>query len=176
MLCEAGLRIGHERMREDGCVSAFFAVDDYYYPAKHRERRGDFAFENVWHLVRSPLRVIGSLAGRMSRGFWHWQQVHTRIRGDLPPVERAMRFWLAWTAKCDAIAQHRILFEDLPSRFSWLLTELGVARSSTPSVPHVGQSAHADLDWQSLASVDKRLARMVSARARIYGYANAEGF
>jgi hypothetical protein len=74
---KAGIDCPHEHCGEQGTVSWYFYRDSDWHPyhVSHRpvgrvihvgERRGDFNFDNVVHLVRHPLKVIGSMSRVMS--------------------------------------------------------------------------------------------------------------
>src|SRR3990172_8675058 len=99
-----GLRVGHERMGLDACVSSYFVVDDFWYQGPHGrsgERRSGYRWGEVWHLVRDPLRTIPSIASMRHRSWWHWQSKHTGVDlCDEPQRVTAARFWVAWTERC----------------------------------------------------------------------------
>ena len=71
LLTQLGLDVGHQRNGKDGCSGAEFAKDYDWYPwfpvygggdcANVGERRSDYAYKHVLHIVRHPLWCIPSL-------------------------------------------------------------------------------------------------------------------
>lgn len=119
LLARAGLDIGHERVKVNGAVCSFLAVDDDDYGPNvmlrlEGQRRRDFDFDHVWHVVRHPLRVIESLETAMRREWWTWQSKHTGILPDTPYM--GARFWLVWNERIEADPEVGMRFrvEDVP--------------------------------------------------------------
>lgn len=149
------------------------AVDDYYYwiSGHQSHRRAHLEPDLVFHQVRHPLAAIGSLATMNKGGFWHWQEKHTGISGDMDRVVRAARFWLEWNRICEAQRPdftYRI--EDLP----WveLCARLGLRHQPLPGISRgLGKSSKAEpLSWDELAKRTGPIGERVMERARDYGY------
>jgi len=74
MLRKAGFDLPHERCGKLGTVSWYFFTDSDWHPYPKEssgivhlgERRSDFEFNRVVHLVRNPLKVIGSMWNGMT--------------------------------------------------------------------------------------------------------------
>lgn len=136
-------------------MSSYLVVDDDCYHGKHGkrgERRSQLEPDQIWHLVRHPLDVIGSLAHAMHVGWWRWQERHTGIAWDMQPaIERAGRFWLAWNRLIEPQTQHRVQVE----RVSSVSVEIG----DTPGAQRV-----------PLAALDVVTAAFIRKKAEWYGY------
>lgn len=192
VLRNAGVDVGHEHMKREGTVSMFFAVEDVWYPGKHwnddggvedeqRQRRSDYVFGEVWHIVRDPRRVIPSLCTHSFQRFiWPWQERHTGISAGLYPVEvRAMRFWVAWNELIEKNESVDLFFrvEDIDARWSEMRERLGI--TDCPEVPPVerdygtvekGPRKTVPLSFEDMASIDAKAAARVQEMAARYGY------
>ncbi|MGW8181920.1 MAG: hypothetical protein ACWGQW_24600, partial [bacterium] len=94
----AGFPIGHERSGPRGISSSFFAVNYWYYPGVHRAPLKRYRFSQVWHQTRDPLKTISSMADEMPSSWWHWQEKHSNVPGDLEPIGlRCALFWMKWS-------------------------------------------------------------------------------
>lgn len=166
-LQQTGIRVQHERLGVDGTVSALYCVEDFYYNREVRPppRLSSVQFGQMWHLVRDPMDCIPSLAKNLLPRFWHWQEKHTGIPGDLEPVIlRCALFWEAWNRICETLPDvQRVRIEHLAE--------------DQPSVAHaqciemqtlVGASKHPRLDFEQIPDLAVREA--VQKRAMTYGY------
>jgi hypothetical protein len=109
-----GLDIPHERVGRDGTVSWMFAVDAPGIMGHKGQRRGDYEWKQVVHLVRHPVKCIASLT-TIKPSSWVW------IAKQCWPVaacddkwERALTFWVKWNQACESLTDCRVRVEDLP--------------------------------------------------------------
>ncbi len=187
VLQTSGVKIGHEMFKPDGTVGMFFAVEDVWYPGKHwvtddeqKQRRSDFEFEQVWHFVRDPRKVIASLSSPFfARAIWAWQERHTGISCGLYPKKlRAMQFWVAWNEliernKPDFFFRIEDIDKAWPEICVWLDIE-GV--QTVPAVPRdygtigTGQQAVVPMSWDEMKSIDNETYECVREMATRYGY------
>lgn len=175
-LHKSGVRADHERVGRGGSVSSYFAVDDYWYQGPHgQDRRRNYTFTHVWHLVRDPLKTINSLAAGMPVAWWHWQEKHSGVSADEPRLRGAMRFWLRWNQICEPQTDFRVRFEESDSRWGELCERLGVAPVTLPEI-HAHQRAVplAPLSWDALKSEDAPLTDAIREMAVRYGYKEHE--
>lgn len=173
-----GLNVQHERVGAGGTVSSYFVVDDYWYQGAHsrnrHERRSEFKFDHVWHQVRHPLNVIGSMFGHnvLLRNWWHWQEKHTGISFDSPPLVRAARFWIDWNEKIGAQNPDiRYRIEDIEFVWPELMERLGMQGTDLPPVDKKTNSRpHEPVTWRDLQIEDRDLSDRVKRIAEKYGY------
>ena len=174
VLRRAGLDIGHEVVRDDGTVSSLFVADDYYYPGQDPGgRRSEFAFDHVFHQTRHPLAAIASIAAFMPITWWHWQEKHTGVSYDLPPLSRAARAWLGFNRLAeDADPELRFRVEALPEVWPEVASRLSLGETPCPEVStnlHALQRPKVKVTWEALG-VDEEPVRLAAHR---YGYGEA---
>ena len=175
VLRAAGVQVGHERVGREGSVSSYFVADDYWYGGKEHMggRLRDFAFDHVWHQVRHPLAAISSIANLCPVSWWHWQEKHTGVSYDLPPIERGTAAWLAFNELAER-QKPELSFTIEHMEHSWpiLATRLGIEGTPLPDVPYADtRSTHPKLKvtWEALGSYESRVRDL----ARHYGYGEA---
>lgn len=168
-----GLRVVHEGLGSDGSVSCFYAVDDYWYQGMHWVRLSNLIPEHRWHQTRHPLKVINSIGHLMPGGFWHWQEKHTGVPGDIEPsILRAALFWLRWNEIIEAQNYDlRYQIEQLPERWDELAGRLGIQKE----MPEIGPKGafggeREPTTWEMLEDADSRVAKAVRQKAKEYGY------
>jgi len=166
-----GVLARHERIGVDGIVSCLFCVEDFHYIVKiPHPRLSECSFENIYHLVRDPRDVIPSIVMNIRDDFWHWQEKHTGIPGDLmPATERSSMFWNTWNQIIeDRFPQaKRIRLEDIHSEWKGILNSLGVEYQDPIDV-HPSQTEHERLSYDQIENVSLRSS--VMKRAYRYGY------
>lgn len=153
-----GMRVKHESMGQDGTVDSTFTVPRTTADPDSWSKAGlyQYRFDKVIHLVRSPLRVIESVARELPPWWWRWQEIHTGIAvaGDHPTFDEAARWWLWWTAQADRLAGSRLrvdaLFRD------GLATNVGRSPRKLPEL------------WRDVLAPDTEKALLV--RMQQYGY------
>lgn len=153
-------------------MSSYFAVDDYWYQGSHGiDRRGRYEFQEVWHLLRHPLKTIRSVSDNMPIAWWHWQEKHTRVSRDGNSVRQAARFWLDWTLRCAEQSSAAFRLEDLEEKWPAICERLGIEAKALGDV-HAHQRAHPlePLTWDALRLVDAALCEEVQKLAGRYGY------
>jgi hypothetical protein len=87
----------------------------------------------VAHVVRHPVATVRSLVGTrlfepsegVSEAYRQFALRHCPQVGDLPPLEAAVEWWVAWNERCAAVAAVKLRVEDL--RTPWAVAELGAA-------------------------------------------------
>ncbi len=194
VLRNCGVQVGHEGFKPDGLVTMFYAVEDCWYPGKHWStdeehpvedesltQRSLFEFEQVWHLVRDPRKVIPSLASNVfSPSVWCWQERHTGIAcGEFPKKLRAMKFWVAWNKLIEQneSIDLRLRVENFDTRWADICCSLDIAAGT--AIPNVnrnygtaleGQQAVQPMSWDEMKSLDADVAAEVKAMAHRYGY------
>jgi hypothetical protein len=194
VLRNSGFQVAHESFRRDGTVGMFFAVEDYWYPGQHwtvdddnpvedesRQHRSDYEFEQVWHYVRDPRRVIPSMARYLAGTVWCWQERHTEISCGLYPKKlRAMKFWVTWNSLIEQNERVDLRFrmEDIDDYWKGMKGRLGIpADKVIPDAyprdygsngqPHERPQP---MTWDEMKSLDEPTYRAVREMAQRYGY------
>jgi hypothetical protein len=108
LLRRLGLDVRHERLGRDGIASWTMAVDAERRP--YGPPSSMCSFEQVFHQVRHPLAVIGSVT-TFGPESWAFVCEHTPCHPDQPVLLRAATYWLHWTAEADRIATWRYRVE-----------------------------------------------------------------
>lgn len=109
LLQACGVKIGHERIGEDGAVGWMYTSKELFRGSRSRK---DFKGATVLHQVREPLSVIGSTT------WMHAPQKAFMVRnvGHLPngPMLRlAAAYWLKWNRLAQAEAEWTYRVEDI---------------------------------------------------------------
>jgi len=190
ILRNCGIKVGHEGIKRDGTVGMFFAVEDCWYPGHHwyndtndesQQHRSHFEFEQVWHFVRDPRKVIPSLANRHFPGtVWCWQERHTGISSGLFPKElRAMLFWVAWNEMIEKNEKIDLFFriEEIDSVWPRICELLSLPEGS--EIPPINRDYGSQVDgptkpvpmsWEDMEKIDYASAARVREMAERYGY------
>lgn len=119
---QAGRRVGHEEMGPDGIVSWLHVGEGTLYEGRCIEMP---QYDDLWHLVRSPLNVISSqtTALRVSLEFIR-NNLNILEYDELPEISDNMtgpekvrfaaRTWVAWNQKIEDMGpSFRLRVEDL---------------------------------------------------------------
>jgi hypothetical protein len=169
--------IGHERGGSCGISSSFFAVFDWHYPGAHRAPLERYRFDQVWHQTRYPLNAISSMADKMPDSWWHWQEKHSGVSGDLEPVGlRCALFWIRWNRLVEenhlVAWQYRI--EDARRLWPEMCKRLGLPECDyTPDDDHGHNKKKDDrhqFSWDEMKSIDVDMYDDLRQLAEKYGY------
>lgn len=147
-----GLLIGHEQVDTHGTSSWMIIEDDpaLYSQGHHGERRGDYDWALIVHLVREPLACIGSMTTMHPEFFSTVEAVCGNLVWETE-IERAAHAWLLWNARIEKEAHLRVRVEDIHDR--------GFGK-------RVNTRVHKELEWGELERHEEAV-RMMGLR---YGY------
>ena len=132
-------------------------------------------FERVVHLVRDPLKTIGSVHAKWQRFGRVWRHVTETVPGiqstDVT-LATAARYWLVWNERLHDIATSRVRFEDLLADRAVLGEAIGrpLRRGLDESVLVQSSGVASYPTWDELAGLDSGLTTEIAALARLYGY------
>lgn len=189
-LRQAGVKVGHEHVTRDGLVDGFFAVEDVWYPGKHwnddlgyedesLQRRSHYTFDQVWHFVRDPRKVIPSLASvQFATLIWPWLERHTGISCGLYPKElRAMLMWVRWNELIEENEQIDLFFriEDVHEHWAEMGRRLGfkpepITLTTEFGTFEKGPRRTQPLSFDDMRQIDADAAEAVIKMAERYGY------
>jgi len=185
----AGKDVGHEYVREDGTVSCYFFLDTPWYPfspsthpkgliAHVGERLSDYQFQHRAHLVRDPLKTIGSIWSTIGVEHQEWLEEFDIIPAGLKPkVLKSMHIWYEVNRACERYTKNRFRLEDLvKGKSEWRrlcdMTKLGNVK--LPQIPPANRSRGIfkarHVTWQDLEKQDPRLTAKIRKMADRYGY------
>jgi hypothetical protein len=186
------LDVMHECLGADGTVSWFFAVDHPWYPQHPNNtprgrtahtgegRRRDYRFDHVVHLVREPLKTLGSMQSIMQRSEQTWLTEAGFIPEDLegPKILRMMHVWYNINRSVEKEADLRIRLENLQPRndVGWgnLMRELKFGSTPLPRIPVKNASRGIfkakKVTWKQMSELDEKLTRSIQSMAVRYGY------
>lgn len=181
----AGLNVLHEKVGPDGTVSHYFVTDSDWYPMapwqvkqgkKHvGERRSDFKFDNIVHIVRDPRKTIPSMTKIFGSVTWRFYEENGLLPvGIRNPVHRAMYLWAAHNKLAEAQAQFRFRLENYERAWPVLMDLVG---SDAPYPAHLrpmnktgGFKSYEPITFEDMLRIDKSLGSMIRSMARDYGY------
>lgn len=129
LLTLAGMKIGHECMDKDGCVSWCMAVDSDCAPWGPGAK--EYRFKYVFHQVRNPLKVISSLystslaSGRKIS--WTFVCRHIpEIRMEDTEIAKAAKYWYYWNLQAEKKAGYRFRIEDFDTAIDKIENKIGI--------------------------------------------------
>ncbi len=183
----AGLDVKHEKVGEHGTVSHYFVVDSDWYPMAPwkgwvekgkmhvGERRSDFDFEHVVHIVRDPCKVIPSMTKIFDSVTWYFYVYNGLVPAGIKnPVLRAMHLWLNHNRKAAEQAHFSFQLERYQHAWPVLMDLLGIdapyPAHLKPSNRSSGFKKAEPLSYKELAAVDKKLAAEIRELAYSFGY------
>lgn len=169
-LLATGLDVPHEHMGKHGTVSMYFQVDSPWYPfipwakplekiAHVGERRSDFNFNHVVHLVRHPLKVAASMRSIIGELTYEWAEFNNLLPvpwNYKPVIVRNLLYWLASTENCERQADQTIVLDNFSS-MDWdeMLRHAGLPRVEMPEIPPANKSSgfkkHEPPTWRQVA-------------------------
>ena len=173
----ANIRVGFEKLLDDGIGSWFASADDV--EIEHRSENGDFKpmalehFSYVVHQTRHPLAVISSLQRTpMQREQQKFVQKHVRTLGSPDSLLWAMTYWLNWTDLCASKTDLQFRVEVV----QWTLPALYLytkrsTKGCLQAVQHVVQkTTETIIMWKDLDNENRAIADKIRRRAQFYGY------
>lgn len=180
-----GINVLHEKVGEHGTVSHYFVTDSDWYPmapwqdkAKKKhvgERRSDFEFENIFHIVRDPRKAIPSMTKIFGSVTWRFYEENGIIdEGIKSPLLRAMHLWYNHNNKAGHQADITFRLEDYANAWPRLMRKLG---SKAPYPAHLkpmnktgGFKSYTPMTFEQMAELDPVLANKIKKLALKYGY------
>lgn len=171
--------LGQYGLVSNACVNGDVWVYDY-----DRQGNKDFVmmklpvegFRKVIHVVRHPLKVIGSVQMKWDTWGHVWPHVtagmDTFDHSQPNSLLNASRYWLEWNEKVEPLAHKRFIFEELAKDPKPLFDYCGQPmKRLMPRDKKSGQSYVKKYpEWDEIAAVDADLAERIKAKARDYGY------
>lgn len=185
-LTTVGINVLHEKVGEHGTVSHYFVTDSEWYPMapwqeragkKHvGERRSDFDFEHVVHIIRDPRKSIPSMTKIFGSVTWQFYIDNGIIPDGIKnPMLRAMYFWLAHNQR--SVEQANLTFplegyEKNWPKFMELIGHKGVEYPAhlRPMNKTSGFKKYEPLTFEEMVAIDKNLGIAIRHFARGFGY------
>lgn len=180
-----GLDLQRERVGAYGTSSLFFTVDSDWHPRwtwEERchigERRSDYIFEHIFHIVRNPVKTIPSMGavfpGLMYEFFEDNEIIPIGIKSQLL---RCAHAYYNLNILSEEQAELRFRVEDLSEKKlqKEIVRILGLDRfSNLPPIPisnkASGYRKRDPLDWSKLDALDHTLCGKIQSMATRYGY------
>lgn len=191
LLTLLGLDVGHQRNGNDGCSGAEFCIDHDWYPwfpvygggdcANVGERRSDYTYKHVLHIVRHPLWCIPSLMKNypaINPEFWADNGVMDPAVMSLSSILRNATMYYGINKFIDdsGQAEYRCQLEQIHDHWSTLMDILELSGTPDPSLKASNQASgwgqYEPLTWAELENeVGKTLTKSIQEQAKVYGYA-----
>lgn len=193
---EAGFQVPHEKLGSQGTVSWYFVPKvwgDLRPPfnkgTSKQHKTGEApqttTFKHQIHMVREPLKVIGSAPGIFTNKDWQFIGAHcpwvTQVAAPNAKTKRiimAARYWCAWNRLMEERdPEFRMRLDEVPARWATLAGILGNADAPFPA--HVstktngnatGWRAAVTVSWADLKSLDLGTFWKVRDLAHEYGF------
>lgn len=130
----------------------------------------------VAHVVRHPVATVRSLLGTrlfepsedVSEVYRQFALTHCPQVADLPPLEAAVEWWVAWNERCAAVARVKLRVEDL--RKPWAVAELGDALGLRLDA-YASRQVSTTVNQRERAQVDNsQVWRLLDGRGARFGY------
>jgi len=185
-----GLDVGHQRNGKDGCSGAEFSVDHHWYPwfpvygggdcANVGERRSDYTYKHVLHVVRHPLWCIPSLMRNypaINPEFWADNGIMDPYVMDKSSIIRnaTMYYYINEAIDKSNQAEYRCQLEHIHENWGTLMDILEMHGTSDPVLKPSNQASgwgrYEPLSWTQLENgIGKALTNSIRAQANRYGY------
>ncbi len=182
-----GLDVQHELCGEHGTSSHFFHSDFHWYPylpwypdrAHYGERRDDYEFKHVIHMVRNPLTCIPSIAKIFQALEWEFMEdLGYDVMGK-GKILRCMKmyYWINMAVEPQIAhpSTHRFKIERI--QFDWkklpFHSEFNLPMKPPREKPiNVGSGYRRSqpTTWKELKKIDLDLANEIQRMAKRYGY------
>ena len=112
LLAEAGLRIGHERVRRNGICSWDLAVDPD--EGRWNVKKGQYNFAHIFHQVRHPLKTISSVYSTEDAASWNFIMKHLKeIQPEDSHLVKCAKYWYYWNLAAERRAEWTYRIEDI---------------------------------------------------------------
>ncbi len=190
LLTLLGLDVGHQRNGKDGCSGAEFAVDYDWYPwfpvygggdcANVGERRSDYTYSHVLHIVRHPLWCIPSLMKNypaINPEFWADNGSMDPAVMDSTSIIRNATMYYAINSVIDKSgqAEYRCQLEQIHDHWSTLMEILEMKGTKDPELGATNKASgwgqYEPLTWAQLENeVGSVLSNSIRSMAKEYGY------
>lgn len=196
-MSEIGVDAPHERLGKDGTVSCFFFFPATYMPLSENtlhydrlrfgdeqampEMYQDYDFEDVFHLVRHPLKCIRSMVKLMGTPHQKWCIYHhlaplcyNEPKGK-SKLKRIMHTWYNTNQLIEEQATARIRIEDGMKGLRKVCRVLGVKPPAWDELPIVNpvvinKGKAPPYTWEELEEADSAMAKKIYRMAKRYGY------
>lgn len=180
-----GVNVLHEKVGPHGTVSHYFVTDSEWYPMapwqenqgkKHvGERRSDFEFEHVFHIVRDPRKAIPSMTKIFGSVTWQFYVDNGIIpEGIRDPILRAMHLWYNHNKLAQGQAEITFQLERYaqawPALMGFLDSDAAYPAHLKPMNKTGGFKAYTPLTLEDMSNRDTTLAKSIAKLARTYGY------
>lgn len=182
-LKKCSLDVEHEKTGMHGTASHTFWVDHHWYPMypwesgkMHvGERRSDYVYDYVIHMVREPRICISSISKIFPALEYEFLEDHGYdISGSR--LRRAMVWYYAVNTEIETQTKHRFRIEDIQQTWKDLPFH---KKFMLPDIPPIikkvnhrgGYRASEVIPWEVLTQTDEPLAIAIKKMARRYGYA-----
>ncbi len=129
VLAGLGLDVRHEDLGADGAASWCMVPEAA--DAPWGVGRLGCRFGTVLHQVRHPLRVIPSLT-TFTAPSWAFVERHVDCPAADPPLLRAAKYWSAWNAAAERMAEWTYRVEHLPAAYDEFCRRVGVGADRRP--------------------------------------------
>ena len=186
LLNKVGMDVGHEYvgMHAHGVASMWFHTDARWYPNLHQqsepkahvgERRSDFVFYHTYHLIRTPLKTIPSMAKVFSALHYDWFEENGFCPvGIKSKTLRCAYTWLNVNKHCESISRSTLRIEDINAWWPALgrggvipQVEMPVMK---PQNRGTGYRSSEALTYEDLKLLDGALTDELYAYAKDWGY------
>lgn len=180
-LQKSGLRVFHERMGEDGCVSWMTGADADWAPVGPLAK--NFEFKHIFHQVRHPLKVIQSYYNSKPGVTWEWIcSVIPEITMEDSVITRCAKYWYYWNLMVEEKAEWTYCIENFDKQYQEMGERLGlefdeeILKSIPTTVNTRQQEDHVQITWKFLKeNIDRKLYNKIRRLATRYGYKNNKG-
>ncbi len=134
VLRRLGLDVGHERMGGNGIASWCTAVEAETPP--WGESIKSVSFDNIFHQVRHPLKVIPSVC-TLNKNSWRFICNNISCSMDDPAMLRSAKYWYYWNVEAEKKAEWRYRIEEFSDVYDEFCRRLDVPidRLALESVP-----------------------------------------
>lgn len=185
LLQRNGVQVTHDAyLGQQGIVTNACDGTEVWVHAFGRAGRRDYVlmkmpvteFDRVVHLVRDPLKTIGSVLAKWQKFGQVWRHIAETVpdlHANDVTMASAAKYWLVWNERLHAVSTTRIRLEDVLADRSVLATAVGrrLRHALNPQVPVQSSGATYYPTWAELIALDGALATEIADLARSYGYA-----
>lgn len=121
-----GMKIGHEKVNDDGACSWCMTVDTEKVPWGVARNHRPFA--HIFHQVRHPLQVISSVYKTEPQKSWDFIKAHIpEIRLEDSKLAQCAKYWYYWNHMAERQAEWTYQVEEIEDR--WMEFGMRLGRS-----------------------------------------------